>query len=520
MTALVELFNTDHQALVEWACKEHGLGTSANQTGNAHRVRRETIATRVRLYRDDVEIPLSQVIDKIYANVSLQLKLKEYIRISVGQNVTRRIVNEVASLYDRTAMRVLADRDEQFHAEEKRLQLNFVHQEAHRLVNLCNEVLIWQFHGIDDKTTLRIVTPDLFDAIPDPRDPLEPAGLIIDFASPPALTRAVTTSLPQWEMWDDTYRYRISGEGRLVDAFGKISVEPEAHGLGRIPGVLLHRRHPTTCILDATYGEDIKSTHLAVALLDVMIMRLSKTQGENYPILQGNLAAMATGQVADGETPMLLPPEVIASVLNMKTDTAHYLATKRDKISSCAQTYGMSYEMFSNSESADSGKLYAMRREKLTELRLEQRGRAMMHEAMVVELMGFDASGLRVDFQEQAVPADASEEVDLLDKKMRKGLDSPVDYMMRKDPDLTRDDAKKRILENLHDFSMLVLAQRALNMPGDGDAGNPGQSPQENGASRPGDPDSVHRAGDTMKKPAQDSTPPPKAGAVNSTDDE
>jgi hypothetical protein len=29
---------------------------------------------------------------------------------------------------------------------------------------------------------------------------------------------------------------------------------------------------------------------------------------------------------------------------------------------------------------------------------------------------------------------------------------------------------------------MLVMAGRALNMPADGDAGNPGKSPQENGA--------------------------------------
>ncbi len=205
---------------------------------------------------------------------------------------------------------------------------------------------------------------------------------------------------------------------------------------------------------------------------------------------------MVTGQVMNGERPLALPPDVVASILNMKTDPDHYLAVKKDKITSVAQTYGMSYEMFSNSESGDSGKLYAMRREKLTELRLEQRGRAMMHEAQVVELMGFDPAGMRIDFQEQAAPADAGEEVDLLDKKMRKGLDSPVDYMMRKDPDLTRDDAKSRILDNLQDFAMLVLAQRALNMPGDADAGNTGKTPQQNGAANGtgGEPDEDYDA--------------------------
>jgi hypothetical protein len=77
---------------------------------------------------------------------------------------------------------------------------------------------------------------------------------------------------------------------------------------------------------------------------------------------------------------------------------------------------------------------------------------------------------------------DASEEVDLLDKKMRKGLDSPVAYVMRKDPDKTRDQAKQFILDNLEDFAMLVLASRALNAPADADPEDPGRSPQENGA--------------------------------------
>lgn len=485
MTALVDLYGTDHQALVDWICKEYGLGSqSTTQFGNKHRVRREAIGTRLKLYRDQVEGPLSQVIDTIYETDEMKATLKKYVPVCVGQNVSRRIVNEIASLYDRPALRLLKERDAEFHAEEKRLALHFVHQEAHRLVNLCNEVLIWQFTGINENRALRIVTPDLFDAVADPRDPLVPAGVLLDFAPVSMMSRDLVAGLPHWELWDDTFRYRISGEGRLVDAHGKIAVDPERHGQNRIPGVLLHRRQPTTCILDASYGEDIKSTHLAAGLIDVMIMRLSKTQGENQPVLQGNLAAMATGQTMNGERPLALPPEVVVSMLNMKTDPDHYLAVKRDKITSVAMTYGMSYEQFTlnDAASATSGKAYQVRREKLTELRTEQRGRAAMHEAMVVELMGFSADGMRVDFQEQAIPQDAAEEVALLDEKMRKGLDSPVAYVMRKDPDLDREGAIKFILDNLSDFAMLITSVRALNVPGDGDAANPGQSPQQNGA--------------------------------------
>jgi hypothetical protein len=484
MTALIEIYGTDHLAVVHWICQEYGIGVSSttSQFMNPHRMRRESIAKRVKLYRDDVHGPASEVVDKIYKTPKMREIMRDYICVAAGQNVSRRIVNEVASLYDRPALRTLTSRNEEFHAEEKRLQLHFVQQEAHRLTNLCNETLLWQFRGVDGKTAIRIITPDLFDAIPDPRDGLVPAAYVLDSA--PISMLVDKGHLPHWEVWDDTYVYRINQRGRLVNAQGDIVVEPEAHGLGRIPGVLLHRRQPTTCILDASYGEDIKSTHLAVVLLDMMIMRLSKAQGENQPILRGNLAGMAQGQVMSGEEPIVLPPEVIAEMLNMKTDPDHYLAVKRDKITSVAQTYGMSYEQFTNSESGEtaSGKAYQVRREKLTELRMEQRGRAVIHEIEVIELMGFDATSASIDFQEQAIPSDAVEEMDLLDKRMRKGLDSPVSYVMRKDPDKTRDQAKQFILDNLSDFAMLILAVRALNIPANADAANPGASPEQNGA--------------------------------------
>ena len=484
MTALKDLFSTDHASLVLWVCKTYGLGSGSTQYGNTHRQRREVISRRLDLYRDRPQKHVANAIDQIYETPEMRTVLRKYIDVAREENVSARIVNEVASLYDRPALRTLVDRNEEFHAEEKRLNLHFIHQEAHRLTNLCNETLLWQFRGVGDMTSLRIVTPDHFDAIPDTRDALVPAGFVIDTEPTTILTGELKSRLPHWEIWDDTYRYLINAQGNLVDSTGTPQASPVEHGLGRIPGVLFHRREPTESILDSDYGADIESGHIGVALLNVMVMRLSKAQGENQPVLQGNLAGMASGQVMNGERPLLLPPEVVASMLSMKTDPDHYLRVKQDKVTSVARRYGIGYEQYSLQETGDSasGKTYAARREKLTEIRLEQRVRAVKHEEMTRDLIGFEGLDMDVDYQEQAIPQDASEEVDLLDKKMRKGLDSPVSFMMRKDPDLTRDEAKQKILDNLEDFGMLVMAARALNAPAGGDAFEPGRSPQENGA--------------------------------------
>ncbi len=483
MTALVDLYNCTHAQLVTHVRNSFGVAVEPSlQSMHPARMRRESIARRLRLYRDQATPDVEAIIDLIYETEEYRLTLKRYIPVALEQNVTRRIIDEIASLYDRPVLRMLKDgsKTEQFRAEEKRLHLHELAQEGHRLLTLCNEVLQWWHTGADGKGKIRLVTPDTFDAIPHPRDLLVPAGYLLDMAPTTYLTGDGKSQLPHFEIWDDTYRYLVNAHGHMVNAAGGVVAEPEPHGLGRIPGVLLHRREPTTCILDASHGADIESCHLGVALLNVMIMRISKSQGENQPILQGNLAAMATGQVMNGERPLALPPEVVASVLNTKTDSSHYLAVKRDKITSVAQTYGMSYEQFSNTESGDSGKLYEMRREKLKEIRNESRRRAVMHEGETVTLMGFDSDGMRLDYQEQSMPQDAMEELALVKEKMKLGLDSIVAYLMRKDPDLSRVEALAKIQANLEDYGDLIEWQRQLNTSAD--PTEPGKSPQANGA--------------------------------------
>lgn len=487
MSALTDLYNATPAQIAAWVTRTHGISSDGSlQFMNPSRVRREVMARRLRLYRDKARQDVEHTIDQIYQSEKYRETLKRYVPVALEQNVTRRIVDEVASLYDRPALRTPANDVERFRAEERRLRLHEVMQESHRLVTLLNAVLIWQFRGVGGETRLRIITPDSFDAVPHPDDNLVPAAFLLDAAPRIVMQEGDAKAwLPHYELWDDTYRYLISKQGCLVDEIGHPTDKPIEHGLGRIPGALLHRREPTTCLLDDSYGADIESCHLGVALLRVMAMRLSKSQGERQPVLQGNLAHLTMGQSMDGENPLQLPPEVTASMLETKTSPEHYLAMIKDKISALGNTYGMSYEQFSMGEGADlaSGKVYQLRREKLTEIRQESRRRwASVNEPEVVALMGFDPTGLTLDYQEQALPQDPAEEIALLRERMKLGADSPVTYLQRKDSDLSREAAIQRMQSNLRDYAGLIQWVRALNVPSEGDAAEPGKTPQENGA--------------------------------------
>jgi hypothetical protein len=490
--SLIDLYDVTHQDLVRWACSEFGLDFQSS-LNNKHRKRRQEIAQRVRLYNDDCAEDFEELIRSVFDDQKVQDQRVQLIKVAMEQNLSRRIVDEVASLYDKPAVRTLKDKakDAAFHDEERRLNLHEIMQSQHRLLQLTNDVLIWRFKGADDKAKLRVVTSDCFDAIAHPSDPTVMAGVLIDMAPASMKPGADLTNLPYYELWDDKYRYRISKKGQLVDGNGNPVDEPEEHGQGRIPGVLLHKAEPQECLLDPRSGRDIISAHLGCGLLNIMIMRLQKSQGERQLVLKGNLANVAAGQRMDGESPVALPPETDLEMLDTRTDAEHYLAVKKDKLINVGQRYGLSYEQLTYQETSDtaSGKAYSVRREKLTELRGEQRRRALINEALVVELMGFDAAGMKVDHSEQAMPQDASEEIALLKDKMAMGLDSPLAYLKRKDPDLDDAGALALMQKNLQEWAVMIVLVRSLNAPAGADGENAGKSPQENGANNQGEDD-------------------------------
>lgn len=534
MTPLIELYGCTHAQLVAWAKNEFGLGVTITPDGrvtstqfqNPHRMRRAEISKRLRLYRDDAQADIEQLIDTVYEDEKVKRDRKKLIPIASEQNVTCRIVDEVASLYDRPVVVTLKDKakNAEFHDLEKKLLLHELRQEAHRLLFLCNDVLVWLFEGIDGPK-LKVVTSDQFDAIPDPRDQQVAAGLLLDMRPATILQGEARARLPHYELWDDTYRYLLDADCNLVDEKGAPAEAPIAHGQKRIPGILLHRRTPSDCLLDPRRGRDIMSAHLGVALLRVMLMRLAKSQSEQQPWLRGNLANVAAGQRMDGENPVALPPEVDIGSLDLVTDPKHLLDNLRDKITAVAQTYGMSYEQLTFQENAatTSGKSYEVRRQKLTELRNEQLLRARTFEQLLVELLGFDPTGMTADHQEQAIPQDAVEEIELLQLKQRLGADSVIAYMMRKNSDLTRDAAVALMLANLRDWASLITMVRALNMPAAADVMNPGLDPTVNGSGRLVPPKAVPAVMDgetsasgvtTPSNPATGQPPQAQAGAT------
>lgn len=476
----------DYKLIVE-AIRAEYLGRSAPgvaTTGAAivsagrHRWRREESAARLALYRDDVAAEIEKLIQRMYEHEDVRKDRKRVAEMIGFLNVPKRITDEVASLYATPAKRRFRDpaRAEAFAAVEREVQLHSVMKEASRLTFWLNNVLLWSYAPSNGRRQLRIITPDAFDVIVNPGDKLEAVAYLIDCApawAPATMTNVV--ALPHYELWDSEVKLVLDGAGRLIG-------EPLEHKLGRVPGVLMSARLPVDRLLEDRAGRDIYHAARAILFLNLCMLSLSRDASEQQPWLKGALAEMAANQPQTAGRPLALPPGVDIGSLNLVTDPEHLLKVARHVVASVAQSYGMSYDQFTFQETADtaSGKAYTVRRQKLTELRAEQRERALVHERDVADLLGFP-DALTPDFHEVEAPMDPGEELEVAERRFNRGLDNPIAYLQRKDTDLSTADATERFVDNVSITAWLFALLRTLNLSFTATAAEPGQTPENNG---------------------------------------
>jgi hypothetical protein len=463
---------------------------STASTGlNPHTERRRKIEQRLRFYRDAYQKDAEDLIDLIFEHTDVKKQRKKYIELALELNVTARVIDEKNILYDLPAERHFftedgrTDQPLQDRWDELASDLDYDEfmDEAAKLTDLCRVTLLWATaSAATDKASLRILTPDAFDLIPDPRDPLVIAGYLIDWPTPgfQGAAEVPVDKLPKWRLWDEDVEIKIGGDLNMVG-------DARDHGLGRVPGVVAFARRPTSPpLMDVTTGDDITSAHKKVMFLHLLAARLAKSQGERQPILEGILAGMAKNQAADGERPLVLPPDVRAYMLESKTDPDHYLTLARHTITGVGARYGISYEKFTFAETtSNSLRDLKLRDKKLNEIRRKQIPRWRNIERKLVTLLGFDTTGFFWNPQEEAVPLEPAEELDLLERRIKLGLDSQVNFLIRRDPELTRKLAAQLIVRNMRDRSIITAAQRALNMSSD--PSTPGHDPSSNGALGP-----------------------------------
>lgn len=449
---------------------------------DSEKERRRKARMRIDLYHDRGDEQIRAMVDDIFKNQRVRDMRKKFVELASFQNLTKRIVREISSVYSESASRRVARQTQNrvYNDLQSRIRLDRRMRLANQMLNLCNDVVVW-FDVFMGQPVVRVVTPDNFWAVAHPNDPTHLAAIIFDRI--PGRGAVVTQKTPHYLVVTDDEQFSLDQHGRLL---------PETRmplGLSRMPMVMVHRVEPTTCLLTPDPGSDIISAHKAITLINVMMLKHQKS-GTKQAYASGDLGDMPQGQPMDEEHLLQAPEGVSLSTLDLGADPNNYINAARSVIKQISANYGIPESVFDLSYQATSGYEIELKRTGLREVRRDQildwrpveRELAGIMSEVLAEAsheLAFAIDKWSIDFGEVETPQEPLSRLMYWEKLRQMGLMNTQDMYMQLNPEATEADARDAIIANAQVEAERVMLYRALNVspntPADGSDNEPEQ---------------------------------------------
>lgn len=457
------------------------VGELAGSKGEA--LRQAAYRERVNLFQDDFEMILNETIAVVFEAPEVRDLMIPLVEMSGSNSIVKRVSNEIARpAYSRPPRRSVEGAAEQAKLAKAvaDMDLNRRMDLAARLVVCANHVFLF-VRAVGGKLALDVLTPDMVRVIVDPSEPTKAAGYVYDKRTWDVATQRITLRHVVWddEMWCEVMGNQVVGD-----------VHP--HSMGKAPWVEIHQRPRWGKYWDVTTGKDLVAAQKQITLLNALTLKLHKSQGEKQIMAVGETGEIPNDQTLDGQGILTFPPGVQVSVLELQASPEHYLKTKQDVETTIAANYGLSRARL-NQEAETSEDFGLMERTaeliavmKRAELDLfEVVKRVGKSDLPPSEAIAEDAK-LRVDFAPASVRVDREALLRIRAEEKTQGLRNTIQDIMEDNPEVETDEEALRILdENMRVEALRITRQRALNIPADATADEPGQGPAQNGAMGP-----------------------------------
>lgn len=454
--------------------------------------RKAKAMTRQRFYSGQGDSEMYDMLGSVFKDPEVIRLRSEWITPAKFNNVLRRAIHELATVYSAPALRTVDgdDNNARYQEMQRRTRMHEVMQRVNRLAYLHRAVFVYPRIRLDaagnPEPVIEVVTPERFDAITHPADPTLLVAISIDLRLKSA---AQLVNLPARMIVSAT-------ETVMVDAHGAILPETvRPHDVGRIPGVLFTIDPPAGALFDPSATDDLESAHRAVWFENILLLKESKS-ATKQTVISGDVSATERNQVDDSERAAHIQEGVSATTLDRAMDLRMFRDTARDIYETAAANHGIPPVTLNHGgvQSADARELV---RTPLKEIRLAQqvpfrdfeRDLAAIQSTVYASIaeIAFVTDGWSVDFADPQTPLGQNESLDVFLKERKSGLTSTIAEIMRRNPDLTRDAAKALALQYIGDEEWRMVAMRpTLAMSGalGGDAARADGAP---GGGRPVD---------------------------------
>lgn len=454
--------------------EELGRYLAVNYNTDVEKDRNDRHALRDELYRDGGIKYMTQFIDYIFDDPTVRKLRQKWVKHGRYNNVTKRLVNELSSVYSEPAKRIVGDisldpdalSGEADEGEEDAATENDKYQrllelvrmderaiEINRLLNLHRVVLVGfrvrQLPSGAREPVIDIATPANVRAIMHPNDNTLVIGWMIRCEY---RTARLQSDRPAWTVWTDHESFQLRDDMTVIG--GSL----QEHELGLCPWIPVALGVPQPGFWPGNEGEDIVSAHVSTWLINILHLKEAKS-ATKQTMVTGDGTAVGRGQAADSEVPIELADGQSATTVDMSMDLEMFTRTTDHVIQNTAQNYGISPALITHQgvQSAQARELMRLplrelRRQQQVPLRRFERQFALVMArvcAVDAPALAFDPDDWRIEFAESETPLDPLAELMLFERRRAAGLTNTLEFMRLKYPGSSDADLFRRIEDSV-----------------------------------------------------------------------
>jgi hypothetical protein len=433
--------------------RRHYIG----QNATAERERRARHRRRQDVYNDGAKPYVIELIRKVFRDPRVRQLREQWAEAAQFNNVAKRIVNELSTVYQEPAQRTLdgVEDDIRYQRVQNLCKQARRMRHAGRMLNLHRTILLGfrvrnagTLADPRPEPVIDVVTPDRAFIVTHPTDPGVPVAVGIEIETRYAHT---ASKAPAWVVWSEHERFHLTGTGDVVE--GSL-IE---HGIGRLPFVLVTLEDSTASVWPGMAGEDLTAAALAIAFSNTCLLKETKS-ATVMPIVSGDASRMVREQASDPEIMVHAPEGVSVSTIDPSMDLDLFTNTANHVQDTIGSNYGVAATLMRH-QGVQSAAARDLMRVPLRELRLEQQLIWRDAEREFVEVQAaviaaeaaagvpgmaelvFSPAGWRIDFADPQTPRSVKEQLEEFEHARRLSLDSTVRFVQRQNPDLTEEQA-------------------------------------------------------------------------------
>ena len=409
--------------------------------------RLKKFALRYAMYNDNYN---NQVISKLGQIYRAFAQLKLDVQINDNNNIYKQVINAISNVYSFGVDREFENEDNQ--ELYNNLRINKVMSQANRYVNAFNDVLIqvsWDSNKEQPKIMLRLPHQT---EVGYNQGEVEWVAYFVEMTGKDNDTE-------RWAYWSDTEHYYVdkqNGEDKIVAVEDN---EEMVNPFGVLPFVYLHNGWRDEDFFDKYTGDDLTGGTIDMAVHLTFLNHIIKTQSFKQLVGKGDNVGELLGQVLDPLSILTLTGQnTEISVLDLQSNYDQLHKVAQELANNLAISYGVSPSQFRMTSQASSGFALQMENLKLDRFTLEQQADFKVYEKELFTLIGqvseyygqTIAGEMTVDFVEPNYPASQSDQLDIDIKAIDLGLTSPHKVLMRDNPDLTEEEARVDVDDNIN----------------------------------------------------------------------